>query len=113
MTCYGGSHCFGFIDDILMFSNSMEEHVKDLAEILNRLDHYGFILNQGVFSVNEVNFLGYRVDSQGVRPLVTKVSAIRDFSKPKTIQDLRKFFGAIKFYRRFIPNAGGLLQPLD
>ena len=54
-----------------------------------------------------MDFLGHRVDSQGVRPLETKVSAIRDFPKPKTVKDLRKFLGAINFKRRFIPNADG------
>ena len=57
-------------------------------------------------------FLGHRVDSQVVRPLETKVSAIRDFPKPRTVKDLRKFLGAFNFYRRFTPNAGGILQPL-
>ena len=59
------------------------------------------------------DFLGHRVNSQGVCSLETKVSAICDFSKPRTVKDLRKFLGAINFYRLFIPNAGGILQPLD
>ena len=85
------------------------------SEVFNRLEHFGLILNKDkcVFAVKKVDFLGHRVDSQGVRPLETKVSAIHDFPKPRTVKDLRKFLRAINFYRSFIPNAGGILQPLD
>ena len=111
----GVPNCFVYIDDIMIFSESEEDHWKHLSEVFNRLEHFGLILNKDkcVFAVMEVDFLGHRVDSQGVRPLETKVSAIRDFPKPRTVKDLRKFLGAINFYRSFIPNAGGILQPLD
>ena len=111
----GVPNCFVYIDDIMIFSESEEDHWKHLSEVFNRLEHFGLILNKDkcVFAVTEVDFLGHRVDSQGVRPLETKVSAIRDFPKPRTVKDLRKFLGAINFYRSFIPNAGGILQPLD
>ena len=111
----GVPNCFVYIDDIMIFSESEEDHWKHLSEVFNRLEHFGLILNKDkcVFAVTEVDFLGHRVDSQGVRPLETKVSAIRDFPKPRTVKDLRKFLGAINFYRPFIPNAGGILQPLD
>ena len=111
----GVPNCFVYIDDIMIFSESEEDHWKHLSEVFNRLEHFGLILNKDkcVFAVKEVDFLEHRVDSQGVRPLETKVSAIRDFPKPRTVKDLRKFLGAINFYRSFIPNAGGILQPLD
>ena len=111
----GVPNCFVYIDDIMIFSESEEDHWKHLSEVFNRLEHFGLILNQDkcVFAVKEVDFLGHRVDSQGVRPLETEVSAIRDFPKPRTVKDLGKFLGAINFYRLFIPNAGGILQPLN
>ena len=113
----GVPNCFVYIDDtgIIIFSESEEDHWKHLSEVFSRLEHFNLILNKDkcVFSVKEVDFSGHRVDSQGVRPLETKVSAIRDFPKPRTVKDLRKFLGAINFYRYFIPNAGGILRPLD
>ena len=60
-----------------------------------------------------MDFLAHRVDFQGVRPLETKDSAIRDFPKLRAVKDLRKFLGAINFYRPFTLNAGEILQPLD
>ena len=110
----GVPNCFVYIDDIMIFSESEEDHWKHLSEVFDRLEHFRLKLNKDkcLFAAREVFFLGHRVDSQVVRPLETKVSAIRDFPKPRTVKDLRKFLGAINFYRRFTPNAGGILQPL-
>ena len=72
----GVPNCFVYIDDTMIFSESEENHWKHLSEVFNRLEHFGLILNKDkcVFAVKEVDFLGHRVDSQGVRPLETKVS---------------------------------------
>ena len=60
-----------------------------------------------------MDFLGHKAHPQSVRPLETKVSAIRDFPEHKTVKDLCKFLGPINFYRRFTTKAGGILRPLD
>ena len=111
----GVPNCFVYIDDIMIFSESEEDHWKHLSKVFNRLEHFGLLLNKYkcVFAAKEVDFLGHRVNSQGVRPLETKVSVICDFPKPRTVKDLRKFLGVIIFYRSFMPNTGGISQPLD
>ena len=111
----GLPNCFVYIDDIMIFSKSKEDHWKHLSEVFNRLKHFGLTLKKDecVFAAREVDFLGHRIESQGVRRFETKVSAICNFPKPTTVKDLHKFLGTINFYRRFILNAGGILQPLD
>jgi hypothetical protein len=65
-----------------------------------------------VFGVTEVTFLGYIVSAEGTRLLEEKVAAINRFHRPALFKDLRRFFGMIKFNRRFIPQAASIQAPL-
>lgn len=111
----GLEFCYGYIDDILIFSSSQEEHKSHLRQLFERLKQYGILVNTSkcVLGQSEVTFLGYQVSAAGTRPLDTKVQAIQDYSVPKTVKDLRRFLGMLNFYRRFIPNAAQLQAPLN
>lgn len=107
--------CFGYLDDILVFSSSEEQHKNHLHQLFNRLKDYGVLINttKCIFGQPEVKFLGYSVSDKGTSPLKTKVQAILEFAVPKTAKELRRFLGMLNFYRRFIPNAAKLQAPLD
>ena len=60
-----------------------------------------------------MRFLGYAVSAAGIRPLPEKVEAIRNFPRPETVQELRRFLGMVNFYRRFIPTAARIQAPLN
>ena len=107
--------CYAYIDDVLIASPTPEEHKKHLHTIFNRLREFGIIINptKCVFGVPSLHFLGHLVDSQGIRPLQDKVTAVQDFVQPETRRHLRKFLGLINFYHRFIPNCAQILQPLN
>ena len=104
-----------YIDDILIFSKDEDEHLKHLSLVFQRLDHYGFILNQDkcIFNVNEIDFLGHHVSKAEIKPLDSKIAAIRDFPKPNNMRQLRRFLGMIAFHKRFIPHAADILAPLN
>ena len=106
---------FCYIDDLLIYSRDMEEHLWHLTLVFERLKYYGLILNRKkcVFAVPEITFLGHRVCKNGVAPLEDKVTAIREFPKPKTMKDMRRFLGMVNFYRRFIPDAAQTLASLN
>ena len=74
----GQNNAFVYIDDVLIFSNSYEEHLRHLSEVFNRLNHYGLILNKVkcVFEVREIDFLGHKVNENGVKPLEAKTRVI-------------------------------------
>ena len=74
----GIPNCFTYIDDILVFSENREEHLKHLAQVFTRLDHYGLILNKEkcIFEAPQRDFFGHKVSAEGVKPLDTKVEAI-------------------------------------
>lgn len=96
-----------YIDDILIASSSVEEHKEHLALVFNRLKEHGLTINPSkcVLGANEINFLGHLVNANGIAPMPEKVAAIRNFPKPKTVVELRRYLGMINFYRRSIPHA--------
>lgn len=110
----GLDFCFGYLDDILVFSSSPETHLKHLRQLFERLKQYGILINTSKCKLGqpEITFLGYTVSATGTKPLETKVDAIQDFKPPKTIKELQRFLGMLNFYRRFIPNAAQIQAPL-
>ena len=111
----GLDFCYGYIDDILVFSKSVEEHKSHLRQIFERLKQYGILVNTSkcTLGCHEITFLGYHVSAAGTKPLNTKVQAIQEFTVPKTVKELRRFLGMLNFYRRFVPNAAQLQAPLN
>ena len=111
---HGLHFAYAYIDDVLIASKSEKEHKLHLRLVFERLKEYGIILNptKCSFGQTSLQFLGHTIDHNGIRPLHTKVSAVRDFPLPKSQQQLRKFLGMINFYHRFIPGCAELLHPL-
>ena len=106
--------CFAYIDDLLIASASPEEHLTHLRMVFQRLVDYGIIINVGKsqFGVPELEFLGHHVTATGIRPLASRVQAIRDFPRPDSIRQLREFLGLVNFYHRFQPHLAAALAPL-
>lgn len=111
----GLDFCFAYIDDILIASSSPEEHLQHLELLFQRLREYGIIINpsKSTFGQAEVKFLGYLVSEKGTSPLPDKVKAIQEYPMPKTAKQLRRFLGALNFFRRFIPKAAKIQAPLN
>ena len=107
--------CFGYLDDILVFSSSEEQHQRHIRLLFTRLKEYGVLINTSkcVFGQRQVKFLGYLVSGSGTQPLETNVKSIQECSVPKTAKELRRFLGMFNFYRRFIPGAANIQAPLD
>ena len=106
---------FVYIDDVLIFSKSREEHMRYLTLDFDRIKYFGLILNKDkcIFDVKEIVFLGHKVNREGVAPLESKVTAIQNFPRPSNMKQLRRFLGMLNYYRRFIPAAAATLQPLN
>ena len=93
---------FAYIDDILIASSSYEEHANHLKVVLQRLKDFSLRINLSKcqFSEDKLEFLGYLIDQEGCRRTPDKVRAISEYPKPKTIVELRRFFGMVNFYRK-------------
>ena len=106
---------YTYIDDVLIASSTPKEHLHHLRLVLERLCEHGIVINvaKSQFGVPSLEFLGHHVDSAGIRPLESKIEAIRNFPQPTTQKKLRQFLGLINFYHRFIPNCASIVQPLN
>ena len=100
-------HTFVYLDDILIASESMEEHLQDLERVFKILEENGLVVNRKkcILGATSIEFLGHLVDANGIRPLPEKVEAIKKVTPPTTIKELQRFLGMVNYYRRFIRKA--------
>ena len=103
-----------YIDDILVFSRTLDEHLQHLQSVLQRLKQAGLKLNPRKchFITQEVEYLGHIVTPDGLKTNPRLVEAVVSFPTPKSVQQVRQFLGLSSFYRRFIPNFAKMAQPL-
>ncbi|KFD59504.1 hypothetical protein M514_08725, partial [Trichuris suis] len=106
--------CLTYMDDILVFSATFEEHLNRLRAVLDVLSRNGLRLQptKCVVGAEKTEYLGHIIDPTGLRPLPAKVEAISSFPRPQTVRQLRRFIGMSSYYRRFIQNYAGMARPL-
>ncbi|GBG77106.1 hypothetical protein CBR_g23431 [Chara braunii] len=104
-----------YLDDILIFSKSMEEHLKHLEEVLAILKKTQLHLNleKSEFGRDSVIYLGHRLSAAGLEPEATKIEVIRDWPQPVNIRELRSFLGLASYYRKFVPRFSIIAHPLS
>ena len=105
---------FVYLDDILIASGTREQHLADVRAVLVRLKANGLVFNpeKSEFCKKMVTYLGHKVTESGISPLAKNTEALLQFPTPTTRKELQRFLGMVNFYRRFVPNAAGILQPL-
>jgi len=105
---------FTYLDDHLIASHTLEEHLLHLQQFFQVLQENGLTINPAkcVFAVSSLKFLGHMVDEAGITPLPKHVAAVQDCPPPTDIKQLQRFLGLINFYRRFLPAVARTLQPL-
>ncbi|XP_046964488.1 uncharacterized protein K02A2.6-like [Vanessa cardui] len=103
-----------FLDDILITGKDKVEHWARLKLVFDRLKDSGLTLRKEKceFFKNEINYLGYIIDKNGIRKSSEKVKAILEAAVPKNLKELQSFLGLINYYRNFVPNASTHLAPL-
>ena len=103
-----------YLDDVLVAEVNEEDHLKNLDQVLTRLETTGFTLKKSkcAFALPSVQYLGHVIDAQGLHPSLQKIKAIANAPKPKNISELKSFIGLINYYNKFMPNLSFLLAPL-
>jgi hypothetical protein len=103
-----------YIDDLLVYSKTVEEHFQLLEEVLGRLVAAGIRLKPSKcqFCVSKVVFLGHCISTEGLEPEADKVEAVRQFAAPTNVKGVRSFIGMASYYRKFIPHFAHIAEPL-
>ena len=110
----GMSRTVCYIDDILITGDSEDEHLKNLERVLGRLKTHGITVRKSkcVFMANSVEFLGHRIDAEGLHPLESKIEAMVKVPPPKNVAELKSFLGMVNYYAKFLPNLSTTISPL-
>ena len=111
---YIGKFVAVYLDDILVFSSTQEEHYEHLRivlDILYRAELYCKI-KKCTFMAREVKFLGHIVDEQGLRPDPDKVAVVKDWPVPTCLKELRSFLGLCNYFRKFIRGYAHVVFPM-
>ena len=105
-----------YIDDLLVVTQgNFKLHLEHLEQVFTRLAEAGLKVNasKSTFCTDELEYLGYRINREGIRPTLKKVEAIRQLAVPKTKKQLRSFIGMVNYYRDIWPKRAHLLAPLS
>ncbi|KAI3492741.1 hypothetical protein L1887_42593 [Cichorium endivia] len=103
-----------FIDDILIYSRSKEEHSQHLRQVLEtlRAEKLYAKFSKCEFWIRKVDFLGHVVSKEGIHVDPTKIKAIENWEAPRTPTEIRQFLGLAGYYRRFIQKFSKIAKPL-
>ena len=110
-----GSICEGYLDDILIYAKTFEEHVMNLKRVLQRLHSRGIKLraDKCVFAKQEVRYLGRLISGDGYRPDPADTEALQKFrAPPKNIGELRSLLGFVGYYRCYVQDFSRKVKPL-
>jgi len=104
-----------FLDDILIFSKTLEEHERHVQQVLDVLREQKLYAKESKceFFKTEVEFLGHIVGRDGVRMMEDKVKAVAEWPEPKNVRDVRAFLGTTGYYRKFIKDFSRISSPLS
>jgi len=103
-----------FLDDVLIYSRTLADHRKHVRQVLDILRQHQLYCKESKceFFRDHVEFLGHRVDREGMHMMEDKVRAIRDWPTPTAVEDIRSFLGMVGYYRKFIQGFSSLAAPL-
>ena len=104
-----------YLDDIIVFSENIEEHIQHVEIVLSKLQAAGIKLNQKKCHLfrNEIKILGYTIREGIIKMDPKRVEAIKELSLPNTISELRSFLGIANFCRDFLPKFSEIAAPLE
>ena len=108
-------YCLIYLDDLIMFSWTMEEHLHHLCVVFDCLREYNLKLKPSKCSLfrEEINYLAHKVSKAGIPPSDINMKAIAEYAPPQTYTEIRAFLGLLGHYRHFIKGFARIAQPLN
>ena len=110
-----GANILVYIDDILILSDSFEEHLDLVDRVMCTLDNHGIKIKMPKcrFFQDNIEFLGHQISRSGVRKSSKFIEQVREFPRPTNVTELRGFLGTVNFQRKFLPHCSTLARPLS
>lgn len=104
-----------YLDDIMIHSTNFVEHLFHLEEVFKRLEEAGLKIKPSKcnFAANETTYLGFDIDSVGIRPSKDKTKCVDNYPKPHNAKSVKKFLGLTSYYRKFIRDYTRLSDPIN
>ena len=104
-----------YIDDIVIYSSNMEDHIRTLHEDLDRLSKAGLKLKPSKcdFFKNEVLYLGHVISDKGVKHNPSAIDTVKIWKEPKSVKQVQQFLGFCGYYRKFVKGFSELAAPLS
>jgi hypothetical protein len=106
--------CLVYIDDVVVYSDSLEQHFKDLSEVFALLTKYNWKvkLSKCQFAQTKVNYLGYEVSKGNIAPLDRNLEKLKQMKKPTTAEEMVAFLGFCGYYKKFIQGFDYIIHSL-
>lgn len=106
--------CLVYLDDIIIFSVSLQEHMVNLEKVFERLraSNFKIQMDKSEFLKLETAYLGHIISKDGIKPNPDKIKAIEKFPIPKTATEIKRFLGLVGYYRKFIPDFARITKPM-
>lgn len=103
-----------YLDDIVIYSPTVKEHLKHLSAVFDRLRQAGLRLkpNKCQFLCSQIAYLGHIISADGIRPDPEKIAKIQNWPSPKNQKELQRFAGLANYYRRFAKDFAKKFNPL-
>ena len=110
----GLTFAFGYLDDILIYSRNMEEHLQHVRTLFKRMRQADLKLTKRKcnFLKAHVQYLGHYISGQGLEPIPEKLESLQQMPAPTDLTEVRKFLGFVGYYRKFIPKYSDITRPL-
>ncbi|CAF1687981.1 unnamed protein product, partial [Adineta ricciae] len=103
-----------YIDDIVVFSRSFEEHVEHIQQLLSILSKYNFQLNPPKCKLfqQKIDYLSHVISEKGFQPNDERTRSIKNLREPSNLVEANKFLGGLSWYRKFIPGFASIAAPI-
>lgn len=110
-----GNNCFVYVDDIIVFGRTLEEHNKNLKIIFERLRQCGLKLqpDKCEYLKPELEYLGHVISAEGVQPNPARIEKVKNYPVPRNSKEIKQFLGLCGYYRKFVKDFAKIAKPIN